>query len=82
MMNPLNNYRFAAYALLAIGLLNLRYQSGSVGNLSESSILITTGAAVLGLTFIPKISSILLNRVVKLIALIAFALFIAYSALI
>jgi hypothetical protein len=81
-MNPLNNYRFAAYALLAIGLLNLRYQSGSVGNLSESSILITTGAAVLGLTFIPKISSILLNRVVKLIALIAFALLIAYSALI
>ena len=81
-MNPLNNYRFAAYALLAIGLLNLRYQSGSVGNLSQSSILITTGAAVLGLTFIPKISSILLNRVVKLIALIAFALLIAYSALI
>ncbi len=81
-MNPLNNYRFAAYALLAIGLLNLRYQSGSVGNLSESSILITTGAAVLGLTFIPKISSILLNRVVKLIALIAFALLIAFSALI
>ena len=81
-MNPLNNYRFAAYALLAIGLLNLRYQSGSVGNLSESSILITTGAAVLGLTFIPKISSILLNRVVKLIALITFALLIAYSALI
>lgn len=81
-MNPLNNYRFAAYALLAIGLLNLRYQSGSVGNLSQSSILITTGAAVLGLTFIPKISSILLNRVVKLIALIAFALLIAFSALI
>ncbi len=81
-MNPLNNYRFAAYALLAIGLLNLRYQSGSVGNLSESSVLITAGAVVLGLTFIPKISSILLNRVVKLIALIAFALLIAFSALI
>ncbi len=81
-MNPLNNYRFAAYALLAIGLLNLRYQSGSVGNLSESSVLITAGAVVLGLTFIPKISSILLNRVVKLIALIDFALLIAYSALI
>ena len=81
-MNPLNNYRFAAYALFAIGLLNLRYQSGVAGNLSESSVLITAGAVVLGLTFIPKISTILLNRVVKLIALIVFALLIAYSAVI
>ena len=81
-MNPLNNYRFAAYALFAIGLLNLRYQSGADGNLSESSVLITAGAVVLVLTFIPKISTILLNKVVKLIALIAFALLIAYSAII
>jgi hypothetical protein len=36
----------------------------------------------LGLTFIPKISNILLNKVVKLIALIVFALLIAYSAVI
>lgn len=81
-MNPLNNYRFAAYALFAIGLLNLRYQSGAAGNLSESSVLITAGAVVLGLTVIPKISTILLNKLVKLIALIAFALLIAYSAII
>lgn len=81
-MNPLNNYRFAAYALFATGLLNLRYQTGSAGNLSKSSVLIIIGALVLGLTFIPKISTILLKRVVKLISLIAFAMLIAYSALI
>lgn len=81
-MNPLNNYRFAAYALFATGLLNLRYQTGSAGNLSKSSVLIIIGALVLGLTFIPKISTILLKRVVKLIALIVFAMLIAYSALI
>ena len=81
-MNPLNNYRFAAYALFATGLLNLRYQTGSAGNLSKSSVLIIIGASVLGLTFIPKISTILLKRVVKLIALIVFAMLIAYSALI
>lgn len=81
-MNPLNNYRFAAYALFAIGLLNLRYQTGSVGNLSKSSVLIIIGALVLGLTFIPKISTILLKRIVKLISLIVFAMLIAYSALI
>jgi hypothetical protein len=81
-MNPLNNYRFAAYALFATGLLNLRYQTGSAGNLSKSSVLIIIGALVLGLTFIPKISTILLKRVVKLISLIVFAMLIAYSALI
>ena len=81
-MNPLNNYRFAAYALFATGLLNLRYQTGSAGNLSKSSVLIIIGALVLGLTFIPKISPILLKRVVKLISLIVFAMLIAYSALI
>lgn len=81
-MNPLNNYRFAAYALFATGLLNLRYQTGSAGNLSKSSVLIIIGGLILGLTFIPKISTILLKRVVKLISLIVFAMLIAYSALI
>jgi hypothetical protein len=81
-MNPLNNYRFAAYALFATGLLNLRYQTGSAGNLSKSLVLIIIGALVLGLTFIPKISTILLKRFVKLISLIVFAMLIAYSALI
>ena len=81
-MNPLNNYRFAAYALFATGLINLRYQTGSVGNLSKSSVLIFIGAVILGLTFIPKISNILLKRVTKLIFLAAFVILIAYSFII
>ena len=81
-MNPLNNYRFAAYALLATGLINLRYQTGSEGNLSKSSVLIFIGAVILGLTFIPKISNILLKRVNKLISLAAFVILIAYSFII
>ena len=81
-MNPLNNYRFAAYALFATGLLNLRYQTGSEGNLSKSSVLILIGAVILGLTFISKFSNILMRRVIKLISLAAFAILIAYSILI
>jgi hypothetical protein len=81
-MNQLNYYRFAAYALFATGLLNLRYQTGSEGNLSKSSVLIIIGAAILGLTFIPKFSSILMKRAIKLISLAAFAILIAYSILI
>ncbi len=81
-MNPLNNYRFAAYALFATGLINLRYQTGSTGNLSKSSVLILIGAVILGLTFIPKFSNILMKRAIKLISLAAFAILIAYSILI
>ena len=81
-MNPLNNYRFAAYALFATGLINLRYQTGSTGNLSKSSVLIIIGAVILGLTFISKFSNILMRRVIKLISLAAFAILIAYSILI
>jgi hypothetical protein len=81
-MNQLNYYRFAAYALFASGLLNLRYQTGSEGNLSKSSVLIIIGAVILGLTFISKFSNILMRRVIKLISLAAFAILIAYSILI
>ena len=81
-MNPLNNYRFAAYALFATGLINLRYQTGSTGNLSKSSVLIIIGAVILGLTFIPKISNLLMRRVIKLVSLIVFVILIGYSFLI
>ena len=81
-MNQLNYYRFAAYALFASGLLNLRYQTGSEGNLSKSSVLILIGAVILGLTFISKFSNILMKRAVKLISLAAFIILIAYSILI
>ena len=81
-MNQLNYYRFAAYALFATGLLNLRYQTGSEGNLSKSSVLILIGAVILGLTFISKFSNILMKRVTKLISLAAFVILIAYSFII
>lgn len=81
-MNQLNYYRFAAYALFATGLLNLRYQTGSSGNLSKSSVLIIIGAVILGLTFIPKISNLLMRRVSKLVSLIVFVILISYSFLI
>jgi len=81
-MNQLNYYRFAAYALFASGLLNLRYQTGSEGNLSKSSVLILIGAVILGLTFISKFSNILMKRAVKLISLAAFIILITYSILI
>jgi hypothetical protein len=81
-MNPLNNYRFGAYALFAMGLINLRYQTGSDGNLSKSSVLVATGAIVLVLTFIPKLNDIFMKKLVKSLSLALLAVLIAYGILI
>lgn len=81
-MNQLNNYRLGAYALLAIGLINLRYQTGSEGNLPKSSVLIIIGAMVLIFTFIPQISSFLLKKRIKVFSLFALVALIIYGILI
>ena len=81
-MNPLNNYRFGSYAILAMGLINLRYQTGNDANLSKSSILIILGAAAFIATFIPALKALLLKRVSKMLAIIILVLAIAYGFLI
>jgi hypothetical protein len=81
-MNPLNNYRFGAYALFAMGLINLRYQTGSEGNLSKSAVLVAIGAIVLVLTFIPKLNNFFMEKLVKLVSLALLAVLIAYGILI
>ncbi len=47
----LNNFRMAAYAAFAVGLINLRYQTGSDNNLAKSATLFLPGALLLALTF-------------------------------
>jgi hypothetical protein len=81
-MNPLNNYRFGSYALLAMGLINLRYQTGSEANLPTSSVLITVGLLVFVATFIPKLSTFLLGKMVKKISLLLLIALIIYGILI
>jgi len=81
-MHPINNYRFGAYAILAMGLINLRYQTGSEGNLSKSAVLIAVGALVLALTFIPKLKDFFMRKVVKSLSLVLLTIFIAYGLLI
>ena len=81
-MNPLNNYRFGSYALLAMGLINLRYKTGSEANLPTSSVLITVGLLVFIATFIPKLSTFLLGKMVKRISLLLLVALIIYGILI
>ena len=81
-MNPINNYRFGSYAILAMGLINLRYQTGNDSNLSKSLVLIILGAVAFIATFIPAIKALLLKRVSKMVAIIILVLAIAYGFLI
>ncbi|MFM8672489.1 MAG: hypothetical protein ACKODD_04145 [Candidatus Nanopelagicus sp.] len=81
-MNPLNNYRFGSYAILAIGLINLRYQTGSDQNLAKSLVLILSGALVLILTFVPMMREFLIRKLTQKLALILLLLLVAYSLLV
>ena len=81
-MNPLNNYRFGSYAILAIGLINLRYQTGSDQNLAKSLVLILSGALVLIFTFVPVMREFLIRKLTQKLALILLLLLIAYSLLV
>ena len=47
----INNFRMAAYAALASGLINLRYQSGDETNLLKSLVIILPGILLFSLTF-------------------------------
>jgi hypothetical protein len=78
----INNYRFGSYAILAMGLINLRYQTGNNNNLNHSLVLIMLGLIGLLFTFVPKLNSFLAKRSVKLISLIILAFAIAYGVLI
>jgi hypothetical protein len=78
----INNYRFGAYALLAIGLINLRYQTGSANNLNNSSVLIGLGLLGLIITFIPALKSYLHTKSIKISAMVIFIAAILYGFII
>ena len=78
----INNYRFGSYAILAMGLINLRYQTGNNNNLNHSLVLIVLGLLGLLATFLPRLNSFLAKKLVKLISIIILAFAIAYGVLI
>ncbi|MEI7722282.1 MAG: hypothetical protein WCI86_00990 [Actinomycetota bacterium] len=76
----LNNYRMASYLLLAIGLINLRYQTGQDGVLVNSLTIVIPGVAMLLTTFAQGAHSFLARREVMVslavlgVALVAWAI--------
>ena len=56
----INNYRMGGYLLLAVGLINLRYQTGQSEILKNSLLIILPGVLILIATWIPAIAKMLL----------------------
>ena len=67
----LNNYRMASYLLLAIGLINLRYQTGKDGVFNNSLTIFAPGILMLLITFVKGSHSLLARREVMVLLAVA-----------
>jgi hypothetical protein len=78
-MQRINNFRMGAYAALAAGLINLRYQTGSDSNMSKSLLLIIPGALVLGLSLTTAGKKLLDSKTAAAIGITGGGLLLIYS---
>jgi uncharacterized membrane protein len=67
----LNNYRMASYLLLAIGLINLRYQTGKDEVFINSLAIVIPGIVMLLFTFLKGAHSVLARREVMVLLAVA-----------
>jgi uncharacterized membrane protein len=65
----INNYRMGGYLLLAIGLINLRYQTGQSEILKNSLFIILPGVLLLIATWIPAIAKMLLPKISQILVI-------------
>jgi hypothetical protein len=66
----MTNYRWGGYLLVAMGLLNLRYQTGESGVVTNSLIILTPGVVILIMSFIPKTARLLDTKLAQRISLV------------
>jgi hypothetical protein len=78
-MQRINNFRMGGYLLLAVGLINLRYQTGQDNNLGKSLTLIIPGALLLALTFIDAGKKWLHTKAATAIVIAGGGLLVIYS---
>lgn len=77
----MTNYRWGSYLLIAIGLLNLRYQTGQPGVITHSLIILSPGVLVLIMTVIPTTVKILNTKGAKIISITVGIVTIIYSGI-
>jgi len=78
-MQRINNFRMGSYAALAVGLINLRYQTGNNGNLLKSLVLIIPGALLLAISLTDPGKKWLQTQTAAAIAITVGGLLLAYS---
>jgi hypothetical protein len=78
-MQRINNFRMGGYLLLAVGLINLRYQTGQENNLGKSLTLIIPGALLLAASFTGAGRNILHNKAASAIVIALGGLLVLYS---
>ena len=69
------------YLLVAIGLINLRYQTGQSGVVSHSLTIIFPGAILLASTWIPALAKKLESKAVQAITITLGLILIAYAVI-
>jgi hypothetical protein len=79
--NLINNYRLGGYLLIAIGLINLRYQTGDNGVLGRSLTIVIPGAILLITTWIPTLAKKLETKVVQALSIVIGLALIAYAVI-
>ena len=77
----INNYRMGGYLLLAVGLINLRYQTGQSEILKNSLLIILPGVLILIATWIPAIAKMLLPKSTQILVT-TFGTFLALYAIV
>ena len=77
----MTNYRWGGYLLVALGLINLRYQTGHSNVLTHSLLIIIPGAIVLLMSWFEPTKKFLEQKGVKYLSLVLLVSFIAYAAI-
>ncbi|MSO28416.1 MAG: hypothetical protein EXQ75_01475 [Candidatus Planktophila sp.] len=75
----LNNYRMASYLLLAIGLINLRYQTGKDSALANSLTVTIPGTAMLLISFAKGTHAFLARREIMVALLVIGVALVAWA---
>ena len=79
--NLINNYRMGGYLLIAIGLINLRYQTGQSGVVTHSLAIVIPGAVLLAITWIPAIAKKLESKAVQAVTITLGLILIVYGVI-
>ena len=79
--NLINNYRMGGYLLIAIGLINLRYQSGQSGVVTRSLAIVIPGALLLAITWMPVFAKRLESKAVQAVTITLGLILVAYAVI-